>query len=357
MPSYPHTQFMATLILPKTQVKNEYHRLTLCVNCVIYECGWNIMITDRNITAAAEDAGLRLEKVILNHCPSSTRQLVIDALTHSSIIVNGSKAIKGSKIKMNDKIRVAKLLELSDIKVTPNTSIPVDVIYEDETILAVNKPAGLPVHPLHHSEQDTLCNGLAALRKGMMDIGDNPLFPAFVHRLDADTSGLMLACKTNDAYFAMRTAFSERQVTKIYRALIHGKLTTEGKIVNQLEHLPRNRGRMVIADNKPVNSREERYEAVSIFKTIERHGNFSLIEVEIETGITHQIRIQLANIGNPIVGDYLYGMKKHYMGIHLDRHFLHSYNMSFIHPASGKPITLTAPLTPDLTAFLAMIAG
>ena len=314
------------------------------------------MITDKTIIAQEEDAGIRLEKVILNHCPSTTRQLVIDALSHSSIIINDFKAIKGSKMKLNDKIHVTRLLELSDIKVSPNTSIPVDIIYEDETILAVNKPAGLPVHPLHYSEQNTLCNGLAVLRNQMMDIGDNPLFPAFVHRLDTDTSGLMLACKTNNAYFAMRTAFSERQITKIYQALIHGKLTKEGKVVNYLEHLPRNRGRMVIADNKPVNPKEKRYEAVSIFKTISKYGNFSLIEVEIETGITHQIRIQLANIGNPIVGDYLYGMKKHYMGIHLERHFLHSYNMSFIHPVSGKPITLTAPLTSDLTLFLKKIS-
>ncbi len=296
----------------------------------------------------SDGAGVRLDAAVLACCPTSTRPLVRRAIEAGAVTLNGQPADKGIKLHAGDEVGIARLLEASDVRVDADPTVPVDVIFAADDLLAVNKPAGLAVHPLRPEERGTLANGLVARFPELAEVGDQPLMAGVIHRIDTDTSGLVLAARTQAVHDGLRVQFRAQTVRKTYVALVEGRVRGAGRLTHDLAHLPSDRGRMVDARGLQVPGRLMR--AVTEYCPLRRVGNRTLIEVTIFTGVTHQIRCQLALAGHPIVGDRRYGATD---VAGFDRHFLHAADIAFVHPVTGRAITLHAPLTADLDRFLA----
>ncbi len=215
-------------------------------------------------------------------------------------------------------------------------AIPLNILYEDDDLLVVDKPAGLTVHPAPGHPGHTLVNAILAHYPHLADIGDS-LRPGIVHRLDKDTSGVMLVAKNRVAQANLSEQFKSRSVSKAYMVLVKGKLTPENGIIEaDIGRDPRNRQRMAVVSR----GREARTE----YRVVKYIGGYSLLEITPETGRTHQIRVHLGAIGFPVVGDPVYGVKSTY----LSRQFLHACRLGFKLPSTGEYVEFTSELPPDL---------
>lgn len=232
--------------------------------------------------------------------------------------------------------------------------LPVDVIYEDAAVIAINKPAGLTVHAGAGTHSGTLVNRLVSRFQSLSKMGGDER-PGIVHRLDKETSGVILVARTDAAHRSLGEQFSSRTVEKIYLALVHGVVKKDaGRITSPIARDPVRRTRMT--------TRIERGRtALTDYKVLERcaagaegKGGFSYLEVKIGTGRTHQIRVHLSSIGHPVVGDRLYGAPA---TVGLERNFLHAHRISFDSPASGERVTVSAPLPTELERFLRSVGG
>jgi len=302
----------------------------------------------RQIQFVVDQAGGRLDALVQAQVPEVPRAVIRRALESGEILLNGRRANKGDKPKVGDRIEIALLLERQDIRVQPNPAIVPDVLVADDALLVVNKPAGLPAHPNRPEELDTLANGLVARWPELAEIGDQPLMAGVLHRLDTDTSGLTLVARTQAVFDTLRQAFSARAIEKTYVALVEGVVTAPGRLDHELAHEPGNRGHMVDAASLRCPDRPMR--AVTRFEPVRSVGPYTLLQVGIRTGVTHQIRCQLALSGHPVVGDLRYGAQA---VPDFPRHFLHASAICFAHPATGETCRFDAPLTFDLTTFLA----
>ncbi|MCX6998338.1 MAG: RluA family pseudouridine synthase [Kiritimatiellaeota bacterium] len=313
------------------------------------------MISNLQLVVAAAEAGLRLDRWLLQRCPSTTRALALDALAGGHVLVQGQPAVKGAKLAAGDRVEVRGLLEHTDLAVQPDGTLPLDVVFEDKHLLALNKPAGMPVHPLRAGELGTLANALLARYPALAQVGGQPLFPAFVHRIDGDTSGLVLAAKNEEIYRALRRAFQARQVKKIYLALVQGVPARGLTLEHELAHDPGRPGRMVPVTDRNRKKIRRPLRAVTEFDIERRFASHALLRVIICTVVTPQIRCQRAASGHPIVGDHLYGGDAPPTPTLPDgrpRHFLHAARLELTHPALGTPLTIAAPLPPELEAVL-----
>ena len=297
------------------------------------------------------EAGVRLDRWLIGQFPSVTRAQAEAAIAEGSVLVNNRQAVKGYKLVVDDVVRIVQCLERSDLAAIPDASLPLAIVYADAYLLACDKPAGMPVHPQRAGETGTLVNALLAHHPELAGLGGDPLFPAFVHRLDTETSGLVLAARTEAVYASLRKLFQTRKIHKEYLALVHGRVEQGGRVEQELAHQPADPGRMIIvtARNRAKISRPMR--AVTEFEVAEYLGDFTLLRVVIKTGVTHQIRCQLAALGHAIVGDRTYGpADADTLG--LQRHFLHATWLEFDHPATGMRLQLEAPLPSELAAVL-----
>lgn len=291
------------------------------------------MITNATLRVGKDEDGARLDLFVLAHFASSSRALVRDALSRGLVELNGRKAPKGAKLHADDAVTIRELLEGTDIRVRPDSSVVPAIVYADDALLAADKPAGMPVQPLSPRETGTLMNGLAATFPELASVGDDPLIAGAVHRIDAGTSGLVVVARSNEIFAAMRRAFSKRKVTKTYLALVEGKVPGPGQVSCDLAHDP------ALPFCKMIKTRDGLH-AETAFRPLHPAGANTLLEVTILTGVTHQIRAQLAMAGHPIVGDALYGAKSDFG----DGTFrLHSLAAEFAHPATGLPLRLEAP--------------
>lgn len=306
------------------------------------------MIQQAIFTVMAQEKGQRLDTALHIRFPSSSRAFCCQAIEAGHAVVNGCPCIKGYKLRLGDEVAIARLKEMSDNRVRPDTAVSVRILFEDDSLLAVNKPAGMPVHPLTSEETGTLMNGLVARYPKIAMLGDQPLMAGALHRIDTDTSGLVLVARTPEAFEALRAQFSAQTVDKTYLALVEGHVAVAGHLVHDLSHHPAFRCKMVDADSLAEPGR--RMHAETAYRPLEIMGPYTLLRVTIRTGVTHQIRSQLALNGFPIVNDVLYGARA-VPGC--ARHFLHAFEIRFQHPRSGHPICLQAPVTADFQAFLA----
>jgi len=219
-------------------------------------------------------------------------------------------------------------------------------------LLVVNKPAGMPTHGFSGKDTQTLANFLVAHRPDLSTVGKSRWEPGLVHRLDRETSGLVLVAKTPAAFDSLRLQFHRREVKKIYWALVWGTTAAEGAIDFPIAHDSRDRRRMRALKNSDRRREPVRHwQALTQFKRICRRGGLSLVEVEMATGVTHQIRVHLAAMGHPIVGDVLYGQAgSETFG--LNRHFLHARALEFRHPKNGRRIKVEADLPKELQQVL-----
>ena len=286
--------------------------------------------------------GERLDRHLLNAYPWLDRATVEDLLVSGRVRLNGRPAKKGAKLAAGDVLDCREIPEPADLKLQPNPDLPLAVLYEDDVVLALDKPAGQPTHPLRWAETDTLANALVARYPALAGIGDDRLFPALLHRLDTQTSGLVLAAKTAAAYANLRAQFRRFTVQKHYLALVHGRVEKPGSLAAPLTHQTRSPCKMAVARNPDKVSPSDLFAAETSWIPLETGQEFSLLDVTIYTGVTHQIRCHLAAAGFPIVGDALYGSP-----LAAPRHWLHAARIICTHPATGKSLDVAARLPAD----------
>ena len=302
------------------------------------------MLGPLTIRVGAETSGTRLDAFVLAAVPGSTRAFVRDALARGEISLNGERAPKGAKVRAGDVVEVRALLEASDNRVAPDASVAVSVVYDDGWIVGVDKPAGMAVQPLSPLEKGTLAGGMVAWRPGLADVGDGPLVAGAVHRIDAGTSGLVVFAADNATFAKMRLLFSGRKVLKTYLALVEGRVERAGKVEGELVHDPRVAFCRMISAETPLpgpargGALRAMFAATS-YEPLHPAGKNTLLKVGIRTGVTHQIRAQLAMAGFPIVGDALYGASPLAGG----GFRLHSLSAAFVHPVTGEPVEVAAP--------------
>ena len=330
-----------------------------------------------------EDAGVRLDQYLVARLPDVSRVRVQQLIEQGKVLVNERPAKASLKLKGTEAIEITGPVEAAPLKAFAE-DIPLAVIYEDNELAVVDKPAGMVVHSSSGSADDprnrgTLVNALLFRFRKLSQVGGE-LRPGIVHRLDKETSGLMVVAKNDVAHRKLVEQFSSRQVRKTYGALVHNWPKTEtGSVTGSIGRDPRNRTRMSIGG---IEARA----ALSHYKVVERlltpYGRFALLAVRIETGRTHQIRVHLASIGHPVVGDTLYGapqlllpntLARERRGtaissrtaakkarthgaseatLSLARNFLHAAHLSFTHPKSGRALEFDSPLPEDLQNFL-----
>ncbi|OGY42495.1 MAG: hypothetical protein A2Y82_03960 [Candidatus Buchananbacteria bacterium RBG_13_36_9] len=298
-----------------------------------------------------ENKNQRLDKFLVTKLPISRSQIQ-KLIKGSDILVNDKKSSVHNFLQPDDQIKISakKIKELTtEKKLEPNKKIKFKIVYEDDNILVIDKPAGLLVHPTEKMEPDTLVNGLLAKYPKIKNVGDDKLRPGIVHRLDKAVSGLILVCKTQKAFDYFKNLFQKRKVKKIYTALVHGKMErVEGEINLPIERA-KGKGKMAVKSIA-----EGGKEAITKYTLIKQFKNFSLLEVEILTGRTHQIRAHLNAIQHPIVGDILYKQKWVKESLNLDRPFLHSAILSFKN-LDGKKLEFKSKLPVKLSKILKQI--
>ncbi len=274
--------------------------------------------------------------------PGYSRSQFTQSIKAGSVKVNGLPVKPGYRLKTGDVIDGTVHCSESYSLPVPQ---PVDftVLHEDASIVVLSKPPGVVVHPGSGNIQDTLVNGLLHRFKDIGEAGD-PFRPGIVHRLDKDTSGVMVVARNSVALRRLVQDFKNRQVEKIYRALVHGTpAEKEGRIVAAIGRHPVNRQKMAVREQSGRH-------AVSNWWLERSYGRLSLLTVRIETGRTHQIRVHLAHIKHPVAGDEVYGGRR--QGQRFPRQMLHSWKLTLNHPESGRTMTFEAPLAPDFQQVL-----
>ncbi|MGD1996717.1 MAG: RluA family pseudouridine synthase [Anaerolineae bacterium] len=296
---------------------------------------------ERQVTFTVEEGGERLDRVLADRLQDMSRTQVQNLIKSEAVTVNTRSAKPAYRVEPGDCIAVILPEEEEEI-VLPEL-IPLDILYEDECLLAVNKPAGMVVHPAPGHERGTLVNALLAYCPQVAQVGKELKRAGIVHRLDKETSGVLLVAKTPKAHAMLQRQFKRRRVHKTYLALVEGEVQPpEGIVEAPVGRDRRDRKRMAVTrSGRP---------AVSRYRVVERFGDHTLLEVHPRTGRTHQVRVHLAWLGYPLVGDRVYGHRR--QPLLPDRHFLHANELRFIHPTTERELTLSAPLPPELTAVL-----
>ena len=288
-------------------------------------------------TADLKDEGKRLDGFLVEKALAPSRTYIQNLIKEGHVTING-KAVKPSyKILSTDLIEVV-LPQVKEL-VLKAEPIPLDVIYEDKDIIVINKSRGMVVHPAAGNYSGTLVNALLCHCETLSDINDK-LRPGIVHRLDKDTSGVIVAAKTNTAYISLTEQIKKRSMTRRYIALIHGRLKTEKCTINApIGRHPVNRKKMAVV-------KEGGREGITHFEVLEIFRGYSLIRATLETGRTHQIRVHLLHIGHPVAGDPTYGGKSRELG--LAGQALHAELLRFHHPRSGEALEFCAPMPRDM---------
>ena len=289
-----------------------------------------------------QDAGGRLDRFLLGAYPWLDRATAEELLAAGRILLNGRPAKKGAKLAAGDALECRDIPEPADLRLQPNPALPLAVLFEDACVLALDKPAGQPTHPLRFTETSTLANALIARFPALADIGENRLFPALLHRLDTQTSGLVLAAKTPAAYANLRAQFRRFTVQKHYTALVHGRVEKPGVLETPLTHQTRTPCKMAVVRNPDKVPKSDCFAAKTSWVPLTTGREFSLLDVTIYTGVTHQIRCHLAAAGFPIAGDTLYGSP-----LAAPRHWLHAARLICTHPVTGRSLDLACPLPAD----------
>lgn len=284
---------------------------------------------------------VRLDAYIAKKREDLSRMMV------QKLIENGNVLVDGKKRKISYKVQVGEVIEL-DIPEAKETGvkaedIPLDIVYEDEDIIVVNKPKGMVVHPANGNPDGTLVNAIMAHCKGSLSGIGGEIRPGIVHRLDKDTSGLLIVAKNDKAHINMSEQIKNREVKKIYIALVRGVVPENEATIN----MPIGRS---TKDRKKMAVRKDGKEAITHFKVLKRYANYTLLEVKIDTGRTHQIRVHMAEIGHPVVGDMVYSNGKNEFGI--QGQMLHAKSLDFKHPISGKQMHLEAEVPEGFVSVL-----
>jgi 23S rRNA pseudouridine1911/1915/1917 synthase len=320
--------------------------------------------------ATADDVGTRLDQFLVSHLPDVSRARVQELIEQDLVTINDARSKPSFRLRGSEIIRILGPAERAPLRAIAE-EIPLDIVYEDDDLAVVNKPAGMMVHAGAGATDDarnrgTLVNALLHHFQELSGVGGD-LRPGIVHRLDKETSGLILVAKNDVSHNKLARQFSRREVRKTYIALVHGWLKNDRGTVNAAI------SRDAVRRTRMTTRRSGGREAVSHY-TVDRrieskYGKFSLVSVKIDTGRTHQIRVHLSSLGHAVVGDTLYGAPQEITParrpgspvasgektIKLDRNFLHAAALEFQHPLSEKSQSFQAPLPHELQEFLGLL--
>ena len=316
--------------------------------------------TDQNphltFTITPNEAGERLDAFLAARIEGWSRARLQRLIEEADILVDGKAAKPSYKIRANEKIEIELISPPAENFIPED--LPVNIVFEDDELIVVNKPAGLVVHPAAGISSGTLANALSFHFKHLSKTA-GVARPGIVHRLDKGTSGLLVVAKTETAHEHLTNQFRAREVFKLYKALVHGQVEhRQGEIDQPIARDPRNRLRMaIVRGGRP---------ALSLYRIREAFDRFTLLDLELKTGRTHQIRVHLAWLKHPVVGDALYGSGRdktiadltiRRAVAKLARQFLHAAELGFTHPRTLERMRFTAPLPLELAALLSSIRG
>jgi 23S rRNA pseudouridine1911/1915/1917 synthase len=292
-----------------------------------------------------EQVGIRLDRYLTSLLTDLSRTSVQQLIAEEAVLVNDKPTKAGYALRLHDTIHVLHAAPSVPQNNVVQQKLPLEVVYEDADLLVVNKAAGMVVHPAPGHHDDTLVNALLA-RYAELRVTEDDLRPGIVHRLDRDTSGLLIVAKNTHTQAALVEQMKRHEVVKRYLALVEGIVALDSGIIDApIGRNPRHRQQMAITAS---GSREAR----THFRVLERFARHTLLLLQLETGRTHQIRVHLKAIGHPVVGDPVYGSGRKQPSILSPRQFLHAYQLCFTHPVTGEAIELEAPLPADLQAGL-----
>ena len=294
----------------------------------------------RELTAATEHAGVRLD-AFLSADGALTRSQAARLIAEGRVRVNGKPAAKSARLSGGETVTV-DVPQLRETALPPQ-NIPLDVVYEDDDVIVVNKPTGLVVHPAPGHPDSTLVNALLHHCGDRLSGIGGEKRPGIVHRIDRDTSGLIIAAKNDAAHLALSAQLKDHSLSRTYECLVTGNMKQDsGTVDAPIGRSSADRKKMAVV---PTGRR-----AVTHWEVIARYPGVTHLRCRLETGRTHQIRVHMAYIGHPILGDTVYGAKKPVPG--LTGQCLHATGLRFVHPRTGEPVELHCPLPPEFTAML-----
>lgn len=297
---------------------------------------------NREYEAGKEYSGMRIDKYLAELDSELTRSAVQKLIDDEMVTVNGKVPQKNMKLREGDRI-ILTVPEPVPPEALPE-NIPLDIVYEDDDLLVVNKPRGMVVHPAAGNPNGTLVNALLYHCGDSLSGINGILRPGIVHRIDKDTSGLLIVAKNDFSHRLLAEQIKEHSFTRKYQAVVCGNIKEDSGTVNApIGRHPTDRKKMTVTLK---NSRE----AVTHYRVITRYRGYTHVELTLETGRTHQIRVHMANMGHPVAGDPVYGGKNYLKK--LDGQCLHAYYISFLHPRTNETLTLSAPLPQYFTDFL-----
>ncbi len=280
-----------------------------------------------------ENQGIRIDKALADLDSKLSRAAIQRMLDEGDIKVNGKEVKASYKLNLSDKVEVT-IKDAVEVDIKPE-DIPLDVVYEDKDILVVNKQKGLVVHPGNGNPDGTLVNAIMARCKDSLSGVGGKIRPGIVHRIDKDTSGLLIIAKNDEAHINLSEQIKNHEVNKTYLALVRGVIKNNNITIDMpIARSDRDRTKMAVSKNGK--------NAITHVKVLERFDGFTYVEVNIETGRTHQIRVHLSQIGYPIVGDTVYSNGKNPFGV--EGQMLHSYKLEFVHPITKENMSLEAKL-------------
>lgn len=277
---------------------------------------------------------MRLDKYLTEQFPEQTRSYLQKLIKEGSVLVNGKTVKSGYQLSAGEEVAVT-IPEPEELDVLP-VKMDLEIVYEDEDVILVNKPKGMVVHPAPGHTTDTLVNGLLYHCNGNLSGINGVARPGIVHRIDRDTTGILIVCKNDLSHNSIAAQLKEHSITRKYRALVHGNIKTDqGTVEGPIGRHPVDRKKMAINERngKP---------AVTHYQVLERFGNYTLIECVLETGRTHQIRVHMSSIGHSLVGDEVYGPAK--CPFKLQGQCLHAMVLGFVHPRTGAYMEFSAEL-------------
>ena len=300
-----------------------------------------------SLTAASEDRGVRLDSFLACRVPELTRSAAARLIETGRVTVAGRTAAKSCRLEGGELVE-AELPDPEPTQALPQ-DIPLDVVYEDEDVIVVNKPAGLVVHPAPGHPDGTLVNALLHHCGSSLSGIGGELRPGIVHRIDRDTSGLIIAAKNDAAHQALSAQLQDHTLARTYEAVVVGNLREDrGTVDAPIGRHHTDRKKMAVTDRGGRS-------AVTHWEVLERFPGLTHVRCRLETGRTHQIRVHMAYIGHPICGDTVYGAKKPVAG--LTGQCLDAVGLRFIHPRTGEAVELSCPLDPEFAAILRRLRG
>ena len=281
-----------------------------------------------------EQKNVRIDKFLSEQLPDQSRSYLQKLLKEGNVTVNEKPVKANYKVQLSDTVRL-ELPEPENPDILPE-DIPLDILYEDEDVLIVNKPKGMVVHPAAGHYQGTLVNAVMAHCGDSLSGINGVMRPGIVHRIDKDTTGALLVCKNDIAHRDLAEQLKCHSIRRRYRAVVQGNLKEdEGTIEGPIGRHPTDRKKMAI-------NHKNGKDAITHYKVLERFGEATYVECRLETGRTHQIRVHMASIGHPLLGDTVYGSSRN--PYHLEGQALHAMILGFVHPRTGEYMEFTAPL-------------